>query len=244
MLAAAGVLEERHDVGIRHRDAVAPVVGTGEAVAVGVGQAVEVGVRHDEPVGHLGDVLVEADTDLDEPRHRRPHLGPRVGRQVMAGQADVALREVEQSSQLAGESRGLRRRRQLGDRRGHGRIEGQVDAPLLEALGHRMAGGADLGVGAHEGEEAGRAERLGDDAAGGVQRQQRRGDRPRHARRDGGGDDGVGLGDRPIGFGGNGVGGGVVVVEPHGSDATGGSPARGSCSAPRAATQKSTWPIV
>ena len=180
-VAVAGVLEERHDVGVRHRDPVAPVVVAGEARAVLVGEPVEVGLVDEQDVADLGDVLVEAHADLDEPGHRRPDLLAGLRRQLVAGEADVAVGELEQAGQLAGQRRGLRpwpRARRSRPRR---RVERQVDGPALEALGGRVAGGPDGGVGVDVGHEAGAAHRLGDHAGGGVERQQRRLDRPRRA---------------------------------------------------------------
>ena len=76
---AARLVEERHDVGVRHRDAVATVVVASEAGAVLVGEPGEVLVIDDHRVGDVGDVLVEAHADLDQAGHRRraPPRGPR-----------------------------------------------------------------------------------------------------------------------------------------------------------------------
>ncbi len=175
-LAVGGVLQERDDVGVRHRDPVAPVVVTGERLAVLVGEAVEVGLVDEQDVVDLGDVLVEAHADLDEASHRGPDLLAGLRRQVVAGEAHVALGERQQAGELTGQGRRLGRRAELVDGRRHLRVEGEVDGPALEALVGLMGGGTDGGIGMHVGHEPGAAHRLGDHAPGPVEREQRRRD--------------------------------------------------------------------
>lgn len=238
--AVAGVFEERDDVGVRHRDAVAAVVVTGESVAVLGRQAVEVILVHDEHVGDLGDVLVEAHADLDEASHHLAQLLARIGLELVAGTADVALGELEQAGELAGEAGGLVGGGQLADRGGDLRVEGQVDGPRLEPLVGRVPGGADLRVGVDVGHEAGAPHGLGDDRPGVVEREQ--GGRDGAGRTGLGrcGDDGRGLGERSIGLGGDGLGSGSGVVERHGSDATRAVPP----AVPGCRACNGSWPLL
>ena len=189
-LAVGGVLEERDDVGVRHRDPVAPVVVAGEAVAVLVGEAVEIGLVDEQDVADLGDVLVEAHPDLDEAGHRGPDLLAASGVRSWPARRTSRRVNAEQAGELTAQRRRLRRRPELVDGRRHLWVEGQVDGPALEALVGRVGGGTDGGVGVDEGHEAGPAHRLGDHAPGAVEREQRRRDGAWVPRRGGGADDG------------------------------------------------------
>ena len=136
-----------------------------------------------------------------------------LGRQLVTGEADVAAREVEEAAQLAVERGGLRRARELDDGGGDVRVERKIDGPALETLRRDVAGGPDVGVGMDEGHEAGSAHGVGDHSGRGVERQQCGVNGARctglHRR----GDDDVGLGDRPVGLGGDRLRSGVGVVE-------------------------------
>ena len=106
-VAVRRLLDERHDVRVRHRERYPAVVVAREALAVRGGQSVEVVLGDEQGVVDLGDVAVELDADLDEPGHRGPQLVARLGGQVVAGAPDVAPREVHEPAQLAVEAGGL-----------------------------------------------------------------------------------------------------------------------------------------
>ncbi len=132
------MFEERHDVGIGHRDPVTAVTVARQAVAVLVGKAVEVVLGDGEHVVDVGDVLAEAHADVDESRRRGAHLVADVGRELVAGQPDVAPREGQQPGPFAIQAGRFVGGRELGDRGGDRGVEREVDEPSLEPfLGER-----------------------------------------------------------------------------------------------------------